>query len=49
MQIRIQELEKFVMDPDLDQTLIRIQIQANTIRIRTQTKKEFSYRKIFKI
>ena len=27
------------MDPDLDQTLIRIQIQANTIRIRIWTKK----------
>ena len=34
--IRIQDLKKFVTDPDSDRTLIRIRIQAITIRIQAK-------------
>ena len=42
IQIRIQDVKKFVTDPDPGQTLIRIRIriQAKMIRIRIQEKKE---------
>ena len=39
IRIRIQEVKKFVTDPDPGQTLIRIRIQAKTIWIRNQQKK----------
>ena len=42
IRIRIQDLKKFVTDPDPDpgQTFIWIRIQAKTIRIRIQAKKD---------
>ena len=39
-RIQIQDLKNFVTDPEPGQTLIRIQNQAKTIRIRIQTKKK---------
>ena len=39
IQIRIQDVKKFVTDPDPGRTLIRIRIQAKTIRIWIQQKR----------
>ena len=38
IRIRIQDVKKFVADPEPGLTLVRIRIQAKTIRIRIQKK-----------
>ena len=47
LRIRIQELKKFVTDPDPDRTLIRFWIQAKTIGIR-QKSTGIQYQKILR-